>query len=85
MSGLTIYFLWECGAYNQISVLRNIEEEDRLWQAKDRKREEKRLQKEQEAEADGSEKDTEKRAAGDTDPGKSKSTSPVAKKPSDFY
>lgn len=85
MSGLTSYFRWPYGAYNRILVLRNIEEEDRLWQAKDRKREEKRLRKEQEAEADGSEKHTEQGAARDMDPGNSKSTSPVAKKPSDFY
>lgn len=85
VSALTSSFRWPRGAYNRVSVLRNIEEEDRLWQAKDRKREEKRLLKEQEAAADGSEKDTEQGTAGDTIPGTSKSISSVAKKPSDFY
>lgn len=87
VSGLTSYFRWLRDAYNRVSVLRHIEEEgeDRLWQAKDRRREKKRLQKEQEAEADGTEKSTEQGAAGDTDPRISKSISNVARKPSDFY
>lgn len=65
--------------------MRDIEDEDRLWQAKDRRREKKLLQKEQETEVDGAEKVTEEKAAGDTDPENLRSTSNVAKRPPDFY
>lgn len=62
-------------------VLRNIEEEDQLWEAKDRRHEKKR----QEAEADGAEKVAEQGAASDMDPGNSESISNVAKRPPAFY
>lgn len=66
-------------------MLRNIQEEDRLWEAKDRKREKKRLQEEQEPDADGAKKFAGQGAPGDTDSGSSKSTSDVAKHPLGFY
>ena len=55
-----------------------------MWQAKDGKREKKRLQKEQEAE-DGAAKVAEAGSASDTDPGNSKSTSSAAQRPAEFY
>ncbi|CAD6570299.1 MAG: hypothetical protein ASARMPREDX12_004981 [Alectoria sarmentosa] len=66
-------------------VLRNIEEQGRLWQAKDRKGDKKRLQKEQEAELDGAQKVAERGAASDTGPGNLKSTSNDAKRSPGFY
>lgn len=66
-------------------VLRDIEEEDRLWQAKDRRREKKQLQNEQETDIDGAEKIAEQKDAGNAKPGNSKSTSNVAKRPPGFY
>ena len=63
--------------------MRNLEEEDRMWQAKDRRREKEQLQDEQEAEADGA-----KTAYGTVDDaysGFANNTSNVAKRPPDFY
>ncbi|KAL9075934.1 MAG: hypothetical protein Q9161_001328 [Pseudevernia consocians] len=64
-------------------VLRNLEEEDRMWQAKDRRREKEQLQNEQEAEADGAK--TEYGTVDDTYSGFPNNTSKAAKRPSDFY
>ena len=65
--------------------MRDIAEEDPLWEAKDRKLDKGLLQREQEPEADGSGKFAEQVAAGETGPKSSKSTSNVAKHPPRFY
>lgn len=69
----------------RVSVLRDMEEEDRMWEAKDRRKGGKRLREEQKADADGAENVAEQGAAGDMDSGKVKATSNVVMRPSDFY
>lgn len=65
-------------------MLRNIEEEGQLWQARDRGRQKNRPE-EEEAEVDDGEKATEQEAASDMDSGNSESTSKFAKRPPGFY
>ena len=66
-------------------MLRDIEEENQLWQAKDRRTKKKLSQNEQETEVDGAEEVAEEKTAGDTDPENPRPTSDVAKRPPDFY
>ena len=63
----------------------NIEEEDRMWEAKDRRKAKKQPQEEDKTEADGAEKVGEHGAAGDMDSGNVKATSNVAKRSPGFY
>ena len=71
-------------ANQSITVIKNIEEEDHLWAAKDRRREKRRLKKEQAAPA----KDSTNTEDQDEDVERSEDTSPSShetKKPPSFY
>ncbi|KAK3178628.1 hypothetical protein OEA41_000765 [Lepraria neglecta] len=65
-------------------VIKHIEEEDRLWQAKDR-REKRRLNKEQKAAASTSDEETVSKDTGDSDSENQNPTPVQAKEPPGFY
>ena len=67
------------------TVIKHIEEEDRLWQAKDRRREKRRLNKEQKAAGSASDEETVSKDTGDSDSENQNPTPVQAKQPPSFY
>lgn len=66
-------------------VIRELEEEDQLWHAKERKQQKRRSQGGRETAMDTAENVAEQGSGGDTDPGNSKSASKFTKGPPKFF